>query len=475
MGAGNHFMNIQFQALEYKIDGKFQSADYVFEGDMENGWQIHRNRKKHLKLGKGYKLLRNRMCGICATDLSRRFLPFPLPQVIGHEIVAIDMETKDKSVVEINDTSYYRGEHPMDLYCRENLYTHTPGRMVLGIDRLPGGFGPYALAPKKSIVSIGQLNDYAGVLVEPFAAALHAVLASTPKTGDSVAVVGPRRLGTLLVAGLNAFRKSSGIDFEIVAVARHRDLLDLCHCFGSDREIDLQTVDEKRIHKQFDIVYDTTGSESGFQLSLKMARKEIHLKSTSGKPVLGLKNLTPLVVDELSILPFDEETIHFKWKNENRDNPEIYVAKGVNPGILADKRVHRLDCTAAVKMLQGSLFQDRLPRFDLAVASSPEEIDSIIRPVEGNDISLVRPRGAILFAGDAAGNPLLRFIQDGGRLRSSRCGDFGPAIKLLKENPELSDAMSHFLVSHVFPSSELEKAFQYASKSSSRKVVVKHL
>ncbi len=468
-------MNIQFHALEYRIDGKFQSADYVFEGDMENGWQIHRNREKHLKLGKGYKLLRNRMCGICATDLSRRFLPFPLPQVIGHEIVAIDMETMEKSAVEINDTSYYRGEHPMDLYCLENLYTHTPGRMVLGIDRLPGGFGPYTLAPKKSIIPIGCLNDYAGVLVEPFAAALHAVLASTPKTGDSIAVVGPRRLGTLLVAALNAFRKSSGIDFEIVAVARHRDLLDLCHCFGSDRGIDLQHEDEKNSHKQFDIVYDTTGTESGFRLSLWMAKKEIHLKSTSGKPVLGLKNLTSLVVDELSILPFNEETIHFKWKNENRDNPEIYVAKGVNPGILADRSVHRLDCTAAVKLLQGKLFKDRLPRFDLAIASSPEEIDAIIRPVEASETSLVRPRGAILFAGDTAGNPLLRFIQDGGRLRSSRCGDFEPAIRLLQENPELSDAMSQFLVSHVFPTSELEKAFQYAAKSSSRKVVVKHL
>jgi threonine dehydrogenase-like Zn-dependent dehydrogenase len=468
-------MNIQFQALEYRIDGKFQSADFEFEGDMENGWQIQRNQTKHLKLGKGYKLLRNRMCGICATDLSRRFLPFPLPQVIGHEIVAVDMETMDKSVVEINDTAYYRGELPMDIYCRENLYTHTPGRMVLGIDRLPGGFGPYTLAPRKSIIPIGRLNDYAGVLVEPFAAALHAVLASTPKTGDSVAVVGPRRLGTLLVAGLNAFRKSSGIDFEIVAVARHRDLLDLCHCFGSDREIDLQNEDEKNIHKQFDIVYDTTGSESGFQLSLWMAKKEIHLKSTNGQPVLGLKNLTPLVVDELSILPFNEETIHFRWKNENRDNPEIFVAKGVKQDIVTDTRVHRMDYTAAVKLLQGPLFQNRLPRFDLAIASSPEEIDSIIRPVKESEISLVRPRGAILFAGDATGNPILKFIQNGGRLRSSRCGDFEPAIRLLKENPELSDAMSHFLISHVFPSSELAKAFQYASKSSSRKVVIKHL
>ncbi|RJP79654.1 MAG: threonine dehydrogenase [Desulfobacteraceae bacterium] len=468
-------MKIQFQAMEYHIDGGFQPADYEFDGDLETGWQINRNRKKHLTLGKGYKPVRNRLCGICATDLARRFMPFPLPQVIGHEVVAMDMETMEKSVVEINDTSYYRGEFPLDPFSQENLYTHTPGRMVLGIDRLPGGFGPYALAPKKSIIPIGHLNEYAGVLIEPFAAAFHAVLVSPPQAGDSVAVLGPRRLGTLLVAALHAFRQSNGIDFEITAAARHQDLLELCHRFGSDREIHLQTADKKRIISRFDIVYDTTGSESGFQLALQMARKEVHLKSTSGRPVLGFKNLTPLVVDELSLLPFDEKTIHFKWENEDRDNQEIYVAGNVHPDLLPGRNVHRLDGSDAVKMIRGPAFQNRLPRFDLAVASSVQEIDSIIRPVEAGGISLVRPRGAILFAGDAEDNPLLNFIQNGGRLRSSRCGDFVPAMKILKENPELVDAMAHFLISHVFPSDELPKAFQHAAESRSRKVVIKHL
>jgi D-arabinose 1-dehydrogenase-like Zn-dependent alcohol dehydrogenase len=31
--------------------------------------------------------LKNRYCGICTTDLKRHCLPFPLPQIIGHEIV----------------------------------------------------------------------------------------------------------------------------------------------------------------------------------------------------------------------------------------------------------------------------------------------------------------------------------------------------------------------------------------------------
>jgi len=346
--------------------------------------------------------------------------------------------------------------------------------MVLGIDRLPGGFGPYILAPKNAVVPIQGLNEYSGVLIEPFAAAFHAITVSPPERGDEIAVLGPRKLGTLLIAGLKAYKCLSGVDFKIYALARYQNILRLCSRLGSDCEVDLSNVNEKSITDQYDIVYDTTGTESGFELALKLAKREVHLKSTNGRKVCGFDNLTPFVVDELSILPFSSENTDFMWWGEKRENSKVYVANGVGKIEIPGRDVSRIHAREAFKRLESSEFNNRLPRFDLAVASSVEEIDKIIRPANSLNISLLRPRGAILFLGEAKGNPLLHFISKGGRLRSSRCGDFRTALKTLNENPDIAEMISHYLISHVFPSKEIGTAFQCAATKEALKVVVKH-
>ena len=467
-------MNITFKAFEYNSDGSFNRSDYAFEGDVNTGWRVLRNDQTHFELGRGYEVLKTRMCGICSTDLDRRFLPFPLPQIIGHEVVCQRVDNGKKCVVEINDTPYYRDEEIEDIFCKSGLHTHTPGRRVLGIDRLPGGFGPYLLAPKNAINDIAGLNEYAAVLVEPLAAALQAVIASPPETGDDVAVLGPRRLGTLLIAALKAFRRTSGRNFKIYALARHKNLLELCHHIGADDGINLADTGDQSLDRVFDIVYDTTGSESGFELALKMAKREVHLKSTNGQKICGLENLTAFVVDELSILPFNDKNIEFTWKNENRKNQTVLLAPGVDRFKIKDKNCYRKDPKEAGSIFEGTDFQNRLPRFDIAVASSILEIDSIIRPDPETENTLIRPRGAILFKGDSLNNQLLEFIIQGGSLRSSRCGDFHLALKLLGDNKDISDNLSHYMISHVFPATEISTAFRYARRSESIKVVVKH-
>jgi len=467
-------VRISFRAKEYTVEGRFHEADYTFEGDTDTGWRIFRNGRVHMVLGQGYRLMQTRMCGICSTDLDRRFLPFPLPQVIGHEVVAVEPGSMEKCAVEINDTPYSRGEKIQDIYCRSGLHTHSPGRMVLGIDRLPGGFGAYILAPKNSIVSIECLHEYSGVLIEPFAAAFHAITSSPPQRGDSVAVLGTRRLGLLLIAGLKAYRRLRKIDFQITALSRHKNLLAISDKLGSDHEIDLTKMNKKSIESRFDIVYDTSGSESGLELALKAAKREVHLKSTNGRRSCGFDNLTPFVVDELSILPFDMENIDFFWPGVKRENSKIYATEGTGGIEIPGKDVIKGSIRKAYSRLESSEFENRLPHFDVAVASSAEEIDGIIRPVASQEISLVKPRGAVLFLGEPAGNPLLQFIAKGGRLRSSRCGDFHTAINILKENPDIAEEMRRCLISHVFPAEEIEKAFQCAAGKEVVKVVVTH-
>ncbi len=468
-------MEITFKAKDYTSDDDFSPTDYEYRGDVNSGWEILRNNKPYLTLGKGYAPLKTSLCGICSTDLARRFLPFPLPQIIGHEVVAESIVNETKFVVEINDTPYYRDDHIQDVFCKSGLFTHTPGRMVLGIDRLPGGFGPYFLAPKKSILPIGNLNEYTAVLVEPFSAALQAIIASPPKNGDTVAVLGSGRLGCLLIAALHAFREATGIRYKISVIGLVESQLRLCSKLGVDDSINLDSTDQKSLKHRFDIVYDATGAVSGFETALTMTDKEVHLKSTNGQAVCGLNNLTALVVDELSLLPYTDENIEFSWERDNRTNMTVYLAPGAKGISCSGKDLYKGDIKKIEGILKSDEFKDRLPRFDIAVATTLDEIDQAIRPHPENENSLIRPRGAILFKGDPGDNPLLRFISKGGKIRSSRCGDFKPALKMLRENKMIAERLQHLIISHVFPANELHTAFEFAKKSSSLKVIIKHI
>lgn len=463
-------MHVSFSALEHTRQGTFQPATYSFTGDEHAGWEIERNGAPHLRLGTGYRLLQSKLCGICATDIDRRFMPYPLPQIIGHEVVAQDVDSRQRCVVEINDTPYYRGESG-DPFSDAGLPTHTPGRMTLGIDRLPGGFGPYILAPWRAVIPVDDLDDDVAVLVEPFAAAVQAVVASPPAPGDAVAVLGPRRLGSLLITALTAYRDQSGTRFTIHALSRHPHLLDLCRKLGADDGIDLSRVPSSPGAVMFDIVYDTTGTVSGFELALTLARRELHLKSTNGRPMCGLDNLTAFVVDELALLPYRRENLGFRWPQEDRENHTLFCAPGVRKNHIEGMNLYRGSIPEAICVG----FPGRLPRFDLAVASSLAEIDACIRPSPGRADSLVRPRGAILFAGDPGDNPLLRFIALGGRLRTSRCGDFHTALEIMRaQKKHLTHMISQHLITHCFPVSELASAFAYAQDKQACKVVVKH-
>ena len=468
-------MKQKFHAMEYTSKDTFIPSEYTFEGDELKGWDITRNGESYLKLSMGYKLLKTKACGVCSTDIDRRFLPFPLPQIIGHELIAEDPISKKLYAVEINDTLQARGAEQLDSFCSTGLSTHSPSRMVLGIDRLPGGFGPYILAPKNAMVEIQNIDANTAVLIEPFSAALQAITSSPPHENSIVAVLGPRRLGSLIIGALSIFRKSSGINFKIVSLARHDHLLNLSINLGADEAIDLRK-NSLDLIKKFDIVYDTTANPLGFEDAIKYSKKEVHLKSTNGQTVCGIKKMTELVVDEISILPYNDNNLNFHWENENRKNEIVYVSHTLVNKIKLDSKFKvfsTMDVIELYGILQSDVFKDRLPRFDLAIVSNTQEIDFVLRPDPNSEESLLRPRGAILLDAKETQNPFLNFIHSGGNLRSSRCGDFHLALEMLDKNPELAKNLSKNMISHEFMSINLEAAFLKAKESDSIKVIVK--
>ncbi|GBF51489.1 Zn-dependent alcohol dehydrogenase [Leptospira ryugenii] len=477
-------MQIKFKALDYTADDRFIESEYEYSGETETGWKISRNGETYLEVGPGYRLLKTKSCGVCSTDIDRRFLPHPLPQIIGHEVLAesVGNNEKQRYVVEINDTWEARGSVETDAFCREGIPTHSPERKVLGIDRLPGGFGPYLLVPKNAAIPLDGISDKAAVLMEPFAAALQAMLASPPKEGDRVAVLGPRRLGSLVLAALSAYRTSSKTNFHITAITRHDHLITLSKKMGADVAVDLRVTSIDTLKSQFDIVYDTTSTPSGFLSAIEISKRELHLKTTNGQTMGGLQHLTELVVDELSLLPVSESSFQFIWPRETRKNKTIFVFGSMyerwKDKLPTHFKVYHGSPEEAVSILEGKDFEGLVPRFDLVLVESPDQIAKAIRPIPGSESSLVRPRSAILvdsskeslWEGEA--KQTREFFQQGKQIRSSRCGDFHFAIQLLKENPSVVNALEENMISHQYSASDLTTAYSKAKEPSSVKVVV---
>lgn len=466
-------MKIAFTAYDYCTDASFLESAYEFDGHCETGWIIRRNGELYLKLGPGYRLLKSKYCGICSTDLARQHLPFPLPQVIGHEVIATDPETGTDYAVEINDSCLAHRALTPEIFCKSDLPSHCPERMVLGIDRLPGGFGPYILAPRNALVPVGDIPSKCAVLIEPFAAACQALVASPPGKNEHIAVLGLGRLGLLLICALVLHRKSTNCDYIISGIDNKINRCDLSIKLGADKAFQTEELPVPGTGN-IDRIYDATGSPEGFEQALTYARKEVHLKSTHGRPFRGLRHLTELVVDELSILPFSEPNLSFTWKNESRKNRLIYRAPDteiITPDTFSTFTGSPLE---AVQFLKSHHFHGKLPRFDIGIASSLSEIDSITRPTKENQESLVRPRGAILFNGPHRGHPLTEFINSGKIIRTSRCGDFRSALSLLNNNRDMASLMATTLISETCNAEELPGAFKKAENQQSLKVIIHH-
>jgi threonine dehydrogenase-like Zn-dependent dehydrogenase len=481
--SGSSSRSVTFEAAEYHADGSFAAAHYRYDGSPEDGWLVQRNGARHLELGPGYRLLRTLGCGVCSTDLDRHFLPFPLPQVTGHELVAED-EVGRRFVVEINASHSARHLQHDCSFCESGLATHCPERLVLGIHDLPGGFAPWVLVPIDAAIELAPTLSYeTALLVEPFAASLNAASRVEPRAGDTIAVLGPRRLGMLVIAALAALRRRGGIDYEILAVSRHEHLLALSQEFGATATRLSRGAGDDLEDGLADIVIDTTASPEGLDLAVRLAAREVHLKSTHGQRAAGVDHLTELVVDEISLvqlpgdacdgarwvasLPWCGAPVRVAWLVE--EAPPVWLTEHVE--VLRGRSAALL-----FSRLEDESSAGRLPRVEAAVVDDAEQLDAVLRPSAASEASLVRPRGEIALAPAArsSDSTLLRAVaKQGLRLSSSRCGDFREALACIEADPELQ-RLGERLITHRFAATDITEAFEVARSPQCIKAVLDH-
>jgi threonine dehydrogenase-like Zn-dependent dehydrogenase len=303
-----------------------------------------------------------------------------------------------------------------------------------------------------------------------------------PRDGDTIAVFGPRKLGMLIVAALAARRRRHRHTYQITAIVRREALGDLARACGADRVLDSRA---PLPAASADIVFETTGNPAAMPVAIALARRELHLKSTHGRPAAGLSQLTALVVDELAIGHFPESAAGLEevLPRDGTAGPQpplvAWLSRGTPPAWLrtiAEVRT-AADPADLLRQIESGSAGARPLRADVAVVDDAAMLDAVVRPVESRQVSLVRPRGTILLTSGrqaASGSALVdEVVRRNLRVGSSRCGRLTAALELMDADADLVRLCDR-LITHEFGGSDLNAAFGVARSTECLKALVVH-
>ncbi|MEZ5345494.1 MAG: alcohol dehydrogenase catalytic domain-containing protein [Pyrinomonadaceae bacterium] len=284
-------------------------------------------------------LIRVLRSGICNTDIEivKGYAGFE--GTIGHEFVGVVERSEDapewngKRVVgEINV-----GCGVCDL-CRGFDSRHCSKRTVLGIVGRDGCHADFLTLPVRNLLEVPEeVSDEEAIFAEPLAAAygITEQLEIAPET--KVAVIGDGKLGILCAWSLGTKSK------ELFLVGKHQSKLKIAEK-GNIGTILLENIN--KLERNFDVVVEASGSESGFQTALDLLkpRGKLVLKSTfHGKPTWEAWRV---VVDEITIIgsrcgkfsPALDLLKHSSFDVSNLISDEYPIADGIRAFEEASKK-----------------------------------------------------------------------------------------------------------------------------------------
>ena len=243
----------------------------------------------------GEAVVRVELSGICNTDLEivRGYADFSGtigPEFVGvvEEAVGQPLLVGKRVVGEIN-----AGCGHCEL-CRAGDPRHCPDRTVLGIHDRDGSHSEYLRLPVENLIAVpDNVTNEAAVFTEPLGAALGISERIKVERGSRIAVIGDGKLGILGAWAL------ASVNGTVTLIGKHAEKLKRAETNG----VEIRKVPEiTDLTRQFDIVVEASGSESGFGTALDLVRPRgtIVLKSTfHGRPTWDAARV---VVDEISIV-----------------------------------------------------------------------------------------------------------------------------------------------------------------------------
>ncbi len=254
--------------------------------------------------------VKNRQCGICATDLTMLNLdldisiaPAALPGVsrfyLGHEVVGEVVEVGegvrrfgvgDRVVIESrfdSDNCEAQEIDPLCKFCAAGQKRLCENASLgLGPEGYGGGWGDGYTAHETEVWGVpDDLDDDQASLVEPMAVALHAVLRRPPQVEDRVLVVGAGIMGLLTTQMVKIVEPGC----HLTVVARHSHQAEAAIRLGADEVIRgsenyeeiAQLIGAKSYEAPlnrgmllggFEVIYDCVGSRDTLFDALRLAR-----------------------------------------------------------------------------------------------------------------------------------------------------------------------------------------------------------
>jgi threonine dehydrogenase-like Zn-dependent dehydrogenase len=270
--------------------------------------------------------MRNRMCGICASDLHLLFVdadprisPAALPGTeriyLGHEVLSevtevgtgvTAVEVGDRVILDHPEANCFNQEiEPPCRYCRDGNPTLCENASAgLGREGVGGGWGDGFTAHESMVYKVPhEMDDEMAVLIEPLSVGVRTALRCLPEPDNRVLVVGSGVIGLAVIQALHAL--SPGC--HISAMARYPQQVELARRLGADKVISQEDpykasavvtsgklytgqFNNRMILGGFDVVYDCVGTRRTVQDSLRWTR-------AGGTVVLVGVNLKPMQVD----------------------------------------------------------------------------------------------------------------------------------------------------------------------------------
>lgn len=233
--------------------------------------------------------------GICNTDLEivRGYAGFS--GTIGHEFVGVVERSDDKNLIGKRVVGEINAGCGVCDWCKKYDSRHCPNRTVLGIHGRDGAHAEFLSLPSVNLLEVpADVSDEQAIFTEPLAAAFGITEQVEISSETRVAVIGDGKLGLLCAMCLGLKSKNT------ILVGKHREKLSLAELRNIEGVLLNDAV--PKLNRQFDVVVEASGSESGFATALDLLkpRGKMVLKSTfQGKTNLEMWRV---VVDEITIV-----------------------------------------------------------------------------------------------------------------------------------------------------------------------------
>ena len=284
--------------------------------------------------------VRNRQCGICATDLtllmvqadpqvSMAALPGLARFYLGHEVVSEVVEVGPAvTTVQVGDrvlmdtrhtgpTCFSQEISPPCKHCELGDYARCVNQSSgLGPAGLGGGWGDGYIAHESEVFRLSAaLTDDQAVLVEPASVALRGVLRKSPEPGERVLVIGCGIIGLLTVC----IARIVAPEAHITAMARYPHQGEMAHRLGADEvlaggdayekiaratggQLYVGSFGNKMLLGGYDVIYDIVGSGQTVRDSLRWAKGGGTVVVLGISPKLIKTDLSPIWHQEVTLM-----------------------------------------------------------------------------------------------------------------------------------------------------------------------------